>query len=64
MLETICAISTPMGVGGISIIRLSGKDAYSIASKFFIAYSNYLIVKNIMHINRDTPKEIDLHLHE
>ena len=36
MLETICAISTPMGVGGISIIRLSGKDAYSIASKFFV----------------------------
>lgn len=35
MLDTICAISTPMGVGGISIIRLSGKDAYSIASKFF-----------------------------
>ena len=37
MLDTICAISTPMGVGGISIIRLSGKDAYSIASKFFVA---------------------------
>ena len=35
MLDTICAISTPMGVGGISIIRLSGKDAYSVASKFF-----------------------------
>ena len=37
MLDTICAISTPMGVGGISIIRLSGKDAFKIASKFFVA---------------------------
>lgn len=35
MTDTICAISTPFGVGGISIIRLSGKDALLIASKFF-----------------------------
>lgn len=35
MTDTICAISTPFGVGGISIIRISGKDACSIASKFF-----------------------------
>lgn len=30
---TITAISTPIGVGGISIVRLSGKDALSIALK-------------------------------
>jgi tRNA modification GTPase len=30
---TICAIATPPGSGAISIIRLSGKDAYSICSK-------------------------------
>lgn len=36
MNDTICAISTPMGVGGISIIRLSGNDALNIASKFFV----------------------------
>jgi len=35
MTDTICAISTPFGVGGISIIRLSGKGAVNIASKFF-----------------------------
>lgn len=35
MLDTICAISTPFGVGGISIIRLSGKEALNICSKFF-----------------------------
>lgn len=33
--KTIAAISTPVGVGGISIVRLSGKDALSIALKIF-----------------------------
>ncbi len=33
--ETIVAISTPMGKGGIGIVRLSGKDSLSIAFKFF-----------------------------
>lgn len=33
--NTICAISTPMGVGGISIIRVSGDDSLKIASKVF-----------------------------
>ena len=31
--ETICAIATPHGIGGISIVRLSGTDALSIAHK-------------------------------
>ncbi len=31
--ETICAVATPRGVGGISIVRLSGDDALSIARK-------------------------------
>lgn len=34
-IKTIAAISTAVGVGGISIIRLSGSDAMSIASKVF-----------------------------
>lgn len=33
--KTIAAISTPLGSGGISIIRLSGKDALEIAKKSF-----------------------------
>ena len=33
--KTICAISTPLGVGGISIIRVSGKNSLNIASKVF-----------------------------
>ncbi len=30
---TICAIATPPGNGAISILRLSGRDSYTIAAK-------------------------------
>jgi len=33
--ETIAAISTPLGVGGIGIVRLSGPDARTIAGRVF-----------------------------
>lgn len=33
--DTIAAISTPIGEGGISIVRLSGEDAVAIANKLF-----------------------------
>lgn len=33
--DTIAAISTPMGEGAISIVRLSGEDAVTIANHFF-----------------------------
>ena len=33
--DTITAIATPIGQGGISIIRLSGPDAFSIAARIF-----------------------------
>lgn len=33
MEKTICAISTPIGNGGISIVRISGKDCISIVNK-------------------------------
>ena len=35
MSKTIAAISTPLGVGGISVIRISGDDAVLIADKVF-----------------------------
>ena len=35
MNDTICAISTSLGIGAISIIRLSGKEAIKIANKLF-----------------------------
>ncbi|MBI2167275.1 MAG: tRNA uridine-5-carboxymethylaminomethyl(34) synthesis GTPase MnmE [Candidatus Omnitrophica bacterium] len=33
--DTIAARSTPPGVGGIAVIRVSGKDAVSLVTKFF-----------------------------
>jgi tRNA modification GTPase len=33
--DTICAIATPNGTGAIGIIRISGKDAITIAAKIF-----------------------------
>jgi tRNA modification GTPase len=33
--DTICAVSTPPGEGGIGIIRISGKEALSIAARVF-----------------------------
>lgn len=35
--DTISAISTPLGEGGIGIIRISGQDAFKIAKNIFIA---------------------------
>ena len=36
-MNTIAAISTAPGIGGIGIIRLSGKDAFKILDKIFLA---------------------------
>ena len=33
--DTICALSTPVGTGGISVIRVSGENAFNITSKIF-----------------------------
>jgi len=33
--DTICAVSTPPGAGGIGIIRVSGKDAIALAARIF-----------------------------
>lgn len=35
--DTIAAISTPIGTGGIGIVRINGKDAIKIADKIFVA---------------------------
>lgn len=38
-MDTIAAISTPQGVGGIGVIRISGSNALSVADKIFVPYS-------------------------
>lgn len=40
MEDTIVAISTPIGEGGIGIVRLSGKDALKIANSIFVSKDN------------------------
>ncbi len=42
--DTIAAISTPMGEGGIGIVRLSGKDSIRIADKIFRAKSTRKVI--------------------
>jgi tRNA modification GTPase len=33
--DTIAAISTPLGTGGVGVIRISGDDAFNIIEKIF-----------------------------
>ena len=35
-MSTICAIATPAAVGGISVVRISGENAFEIAAKVFV----------------------------
>ena len=39
MKNTICAISTPIGKGAVSIVRLSGKESLEIMEKVFSSKS-------------------------
>lgn len=48
--DTIAAISTPIGVGGIGIIRVSGKEAISIVDKIFKAANK----KSLMEVDSHT----------
>ena len=64
MNDTIAAISTPFGEGGIGIIRISGEDAFSIIEKVFRQpgkrrkmENRKLTYGNI--IDPDTEKKID-----
>ena len=34
--QTICALATPPGTGGIAVVRVSGPDAYPIVEKIFV----------------------------
>ena len=36
-MDTIAAISTPYGTGGIGIVRISGRDAIGIADGIFVS---------------------------
>ena len=38
-MSTIAAISTPLGAGGIAVIRISGENSKEIADKVFFSKS-------------------------
>ncbi len=50
--DTICAVSTPPGEGGIGIIRISGKDAISIAARVFRPHNDHNILRGATHTLR------------
>jgi len=47
--ETIAAISTPIGEGGIGIVRLSGPDAIAIADRIFAAADGRSLERSASH---------------
>ncbi|PJB13337.1 MAG: tRNA uridine-5-carboxymethylaminomethyl(34) synthesis GTPase MnmE [Flavobacteriales bacterium CG_4_9_14_3_um_filter_40_17] len=47
--ETIVALATPSGAGAIAVIRLSGIDSISIASKVFLSVSGKDLTKQKSH---------------
>src|SRR4030065_999847 len=47
--DTIAAISTPIGRGGIGIVRLSGKDAVKIADRLFSSPKNKKLLISPSH---------------
>lgn len=47
--ETIVALATPSGAGAIAVIRLSGKDAISLASEVFQSVSGKDVTKQKTH---------------
>jgi len=48
--NTVAAISTPLGVGGIGVIRVSGPDAFSVTEAIFAPVSGKKLT-----IKRATP---------
>ncbi|MBP5709871.1 MAG: tRNA uridine-5-carboxymethylaminomethyl(34) synthesis GTPase MnmE [Bacteroidales bacterium] len=44
--DTVCAISTPQGIGAIAVIRVSGPDALHYSSKLFKKSSSFDNLKN------------------
>lgn len=61
--KTIAAVSTPRGVGGIAIIRMSGKDAVAICDKVYKGKQKLCDVKshtiNYGHIIDENQKPLD-----
>ncbi len=61
-MDTIVAISTPAGTGGIGIIRMSGDNSFEIISKIFKRNNTQIVANTINYgeiIDNETNKVID-----
>ena len=47
--DTICAVATPVGEGGIGIVRISGQDALAVAEKLVRLRSGHLLGSTASH---------------
>ena len=43
ILDTICSISTPQGIGALAVIRVSGKEAFEITGKLFKEVNDFKV---------------------
>ena len=61
--DSICAISTPSGTGGIAVIRMSGRDAFAITDKVWKGKSIAAATTHTAHLglinDPDTDEVID-----
>ena len=61
--DTIAAISTPVGEGGISIIRISGDDALKVAQRIYKGKDLSKVASHTINyghiVDPDTKQEVD-----
>ena len=61
--DTIAAISTPPGEGGIAIIRLSGEEVFAVAGKLFKGADLTQVASHTIHyghiVDPETNEEVD-----
>lgn len=60
MNDTIAAISTALGVGAISIIRVSGEDAISIVNKIFKGKNLNKVSSHTIHYGKIVENDLEL----
>ncbi len=56
--DTICAVSTPAGVGGIAVVRISGRDAIAIADSVWRGASLARVGRHTAHLGTITDASV------
>ena len=55
--DTICAVSTPAGVGGIAVVRVSGRDAIACVMKSWHGADLNTVQTHTLHLGRITDSD-------